>query len=84
MIEQESPDKEREIERCGWCGESDREEKVYASPGDDIENPHAYHRKCFEALQAFQILCWSNSDEPMEKLVKMANKIAGVETKKKK
>lgn len=83
-IENESTKIEREIERCGWCGESDREEKVYASPGDDIENPKPYHKKCFEALQAFGILCWSNSDEPMETLVKLANRIAGVETKKKK
>ena len=83
-VEKENPNKEREIERCGWCGESDYKEKVYASPGDDIENPQAYHKKCFEALQAFRILSWSNSDESMETLIKLANRIAGIKNKKKK
>lgn len=77
-IESESKNIEREIERCSWCGVEDRKEKVYASPGDDIENPKAYHKDCFRALQAFGILCWSNSDEPLEKLVEMANNIAGI------
>jgi hypothetical protein len=83
-IEQENSNIEREIERCDWCGEQDRLEKVYASPGDDIENPQAYHIKCFEALKTFMILSRSNSDEPMEILVKLANRIVGIETKKKK
>jgi len=76
-IEKESTKVEREIERCGWCGGSDREEKVYASPGDDIENPGAYHKDCFESLRIFIMLTWSDSDEPLEKRIKMANKFSG-------
>lgn len=84
MIEQENQNKEREIERCGWCGESDNKEKVYSSPGDDIENPVAFHKKCFKALQTFGMLYAMNDGETRENQIKLANKIAGVETKKKK
>jgi hypothetical protein len=84
VVEQENPNLEKEIERCGWCGEQDNKEKVYASPGDDIENPQAYHVKCFKALNTFRMFYGSNSGETVESLIELANKIAGVETKKKK
>ncbi len=83
-IEDEKLSIEREIERCDWCGEQDRVEKVYSSPGDDIENPRAFHKKCFSALKAFMMLNAMNDSETTESLVKLANKIAGVEIKKKK
>lgn len=82
-IEQESQNVEREVEWCRWCGMSDREEKVYASPGDDIENPKAYHKDCFESLQAFMLLIWGRSDEPLEKLMDMADRISGNTRRKK-
>lgn len=84
-IEDESNIVEREIGRCSWCGELDREKKVYASPGDDIENPKAYHEKCFKALQMFMMLAWSNDEnKSTEELVAMANAFTGIENKKKK
>jgi len=84
MVENESLNIEKEIVKCCWCDQSDDLKKVYCSPGDDIENPKAYHEDCFKALQAFGILCWSYPDEPMEKLIKIANRIAGIKEYKKK
>jgi len=76
--------KEREPERCSWCGETDRKEKVYASPGDDIENPKAYHKQCFEALRAYRTLVWNYPEKSMKEMVEMANDVAGIKMKKKK
>lgn len=73
----EDKGQEKEITRCGWCGQIDREEKVYASPGDDIENPGTYHKDCFETLQMFMMLTWSESDKSVEELIKMANIFSG-------
>ncbi|HSV94645.1 MAG TPA: hypothetical protein VLH94_01535 [Spirochaetia bacterium] len=73
----EDKGQEKEITRCGWCGQIDREDKVYASPGDDIENLGAYHKDCFESLRIFIMLTWSDSDELLEKRIKMANKFSG-------
>lgn len=85
MVEQENQNIERDMEKCGWCGETDREKKVYASPGDDIENPKAYHEKCFKALQMFMMLAWLNTEnKSTEELVQMANAFSGIENKKKK
>jgi len=83
--EQEDIGVEKEITRCSWCDEQDRVKKVYACPGDDLENPRAYHKKCFEALKVFVMLVGSgyNDDEPVEELVKIANLVAGVTKKKK-
>jgi hypothetical protein len=82
MVIEEEKTIERELERCSWCGSIDREEKVYASPGDDIEHPKAYHKQCFEALRIYMILCMSYPEKTIKELVGMANESVGIKTKK--
>ena len=59
----------------------DERKIVYASPGDDLENPGAYHKECYEALNIFLMLSMSEPDKNQDQLVKTANKLAGVEIK---
>ena len=80
---EEKPSSVTEIP-CAWCGMVDERKKVYSSPGDDLENPEAYHEKCFEALRFFMILLVTEGEKNPDKLVKMANQLAGVEIKRRK
>jgi hypothetical protein len=77
-IEQKSTNKELESTRCSWCGFSDQEEKIYSSPGDDMENPTAYHRDCFEALKIFMFYAFQNPEDSVESLIKKANRTVGL------
>ncbi len=64
---------------CDWCGMVDERKKVYASPGDDLENPSSFHEECLRAFNYFTILRSMNTDKDMEDMIKLANKLAKIE-----
>ncbi len=83
IIEQKSTNKEVEPTRCSWCGSTDTEDKIYSTPGDDMENPKAYHRDCFEALQMFIYFAIQNPKDSLKSLMKQANVFVGLKRSKK-
>jgi len=80
-IEQDKEKGGNKMIQCSWCGMIDERKKVYYSPGDDLENPGAYHEECFKALNYFIILASTESDESTEQMIKLANRLAGLEIK---
>lgn len=70
--------------QCNWCGMVDERKKVYASPGDDLENPVPFHEKCSLALNHFIFLRSIDTDKSIEQMVTMANKLTGIEIKMRK
>jgi len=69
---------------CDWCGMVDKRKKVYASPGDDLENPSSFHEECLRAFNYFTILRSMNTDKDMEDMIKLANKLAKIDIKTRK
>lgn len=70
--------------RCEWCGLVDERKKFYASPGDDLENPEPFHEECLKALKYFTILASMETNKNEEQMIKLANRLAGVEIKTRK
>jgi hypothetical protein len=70
--------------QCNWCGMVDERKKVYASPGDDLENPVPFHEKCSLALNHFKFLLLIETDKSLEQKVIMANKLAKIDIKTRK
>ena len=62
----------------------DERKKVYASPGDDLENPEPFHENCLKALNYFRILVSMETEKDTEQMIKLANKLAkiDIETRK--
>ncbi len=62
----------------------DERKKVYASPGDDLENLKPFHEECLKAFNYFAILRSMETDKNTEQMIKLANKLAkiDIETRK--
>lgn len=70
--------------RCGWCEISDEKEKVYESPGDDLENPEPFHKECSRALKYFAILVSTETNKSTDEMIKLANRLAKIDIKPRK
>ncbi len=70
--------------QCNWCGMVDERKKVYASPGDDLENPEPFHEDCLRAFNYFVILRSINNNKDTEDTIKLANKLAKIDIKTRK
>jgi len=62
----------------------DERKKVYASPGDDLENPNPFHEECLRAFNYFTILRSIETDKDKEDMIKLANRLAKIDIKTRK
>lgn len=74
-----------EITECAFCKRIDRKKKIIiSSPKYDYDGPLVLHSKCNEALLFFGLLLRSSRVEDGHKLSQLANRLAGVQIKRRK
>jgi hypothetical protein len=72
--------------KCSWCGMVDERKIIFrpVNPRADMENLGAFHEECDKADKIFYALLFLDTDTSREQMIKIANKLAGVDINKRK
>lgn len=79
MTKENKITEKNEMIECDYCKISDEKEKIIISSKYDYDGPLQLHEKCNEALLFYGLLLRVSNIKDPNKLVDLANQLAGVE-----